>query len=276
MMETVKPQSWFDSVKSFLTQRYYSKSSDINQVEFTDEKKKAFLLASEEIKIINETEKSVSEALLAFHTSLAIFQGKRKTILEEKKKLIQQLHEYDEESKNSSQAQESNISPITTRNDEPQLHTSPSLDSARHTFTELDTSSDAILKEKNEEDHEKEEQESLQAYVPPPNDPNAKARQMLFNSLYSDIPNLLKKIDAKIDDYVVKIFDLDTKKKEIVQKRREVEKILYKSQHVSEEDEVIEAPITTFEPNQIPVQMDALEEGVHIPLKEINHDDDDD
>lgn len=214
----------FQKMVSFFSNRYNS-TPELHLEENQEQKKQTVVLAADEIKLINQTEKSLELAISQFRKGLEAFNEKKKAIISEKENLQRQLTELE-------------------GNKEPKAN--PETNESNEELESIKTEGSEAQSKKNKEAEEK-------------------LRILLYHNLYTEIPNLINTIELRIHSYLQEIYSLETKKSELMHKRKELERFIYDTNHY-QEGEMIGSSISLENPSLV-------EEGVSIPMQEFNHND---
>jgi len=94
-------------------------------------------------------------------------------------------------------------------------------------------------------------------------------RLYLFHALYTDIPRVITTIETSINEYLDKILELENKRAEITQKKRDVEMLIAHSMETP-----TEGGLPSGDQYKEGIQMSDMEGGeVHLPTQSQTYDD---
>jgi len=215
-------------VKEFFSERYNTTIPQVNTVEYKDERIKCFALAEDELKIIGESAKFLEIALAKFRKGLEAFQQKKEIILAQQKNFIVELEALDKETD-------------TNEANEQEEKKEQNIVEDKYEIGKTEAKSRAVSTKR-----EKEKQ----------------LRLYLFHALYTDIPRTITTIETSINQYLDKILELENKKAEITQKKRDVEMIIAHSVETPTEG----GRLPSGDQYKEGIQMSDMEGGeVHLP-----------
>jgi len=199
-------------ISNFFQSRYQTPSDLLVDPTYRQERNQTLRLAKEELHVAAETEKSLDDSLAKFQKLLEGFQEKKKFVVAEQMKYLQQLRDMEKET------------PTIVKQET--LETTTETSEITETTTLMSTMDSNLVVINDQTQHEAKDKEPQNQKTEEQLNIEAQMRNYLRKVLYTEIGPLIDRIDNSIYLYEEEIKKLELRRDQLVDGRADLEEIL--------------------------------------------------